>query len=214
MIRVLIVEDDKYLGDAVKLYLNKNGFECDWISDDRDVASTLNFKGYDVVILDLMLKYEKGENILSMIKSKYNLPVIILTAKGKIEDKKTCFELGADDYMVKPFDPRELVLRIKSVCRRYGDETVKVGDVRIDLSKETVMRNGENVNLTKKEWDLLTFLVKNRNRVVSSDEILSYVWPDGEAGDDSVRAYIKRLRDALGHSLIETVKGRGYRLSG
>ncbi len=213
--KVLLIEDDAHLGDALKRYLEREGFSCTWIEDDREVLLILNSEAFDIVVLDLILKFEAGEKILEKIKKKYDLPVIVLTAKGEIEDKEVCFKLGADDYITKPFNPRELVLRIKSVCKRYyGKEIVTVGDIEIDLEKKTVKKNGLLVDLTNKDWQLLELLVRNRGKVVSTDKILSYVWPYSETDENSVRAYIKRLRSALGRDLIKNLKGRGYMFLG
>ncbi len=209
--RVLLIEDDAHLGDALKRYLDKNGFECEWVEDDRDVMLILNSSTFDIVVLDLILKYSKGEDILKSIKRKYSLPVIIMTAKDHIEDKEVCFSLGADDYIVKPFNPKELLLRINTVSKRYyAMDLVKVGDVEIDLNKKTVRKGGKLIDLTNRDWQLLELLVRNRGKVVSTETIISYIWPDGDAAFDSVRAYIKRLREALGKELIKNLKGRGY----
>ncbi len=209
--KVLLVEDDVHLGDALKRYLEKNGFECEWVEDDRDVMLFLNSTVFDIVVLDLILKYSKGEDILKAIKKKYALPVIIMTAKAQIEDKEVCFSLGADDYIVKPFDPKELILRINTVCKRYyAMDVVRVGDVEIDLNKKTVKKNGRLVNLTNRDWQLLELLVRNRGKVVSTETIISYIWPEGDAAFDSVRTYVKRLREALGKDFIKNLKGRGY----
>jgi len=209
--KILLIEDDAHLGDALKRYLEREGFSCTWIEDDREVFLVLNSEAFDIVVLDLILKFEAGEKILEKIKKKYDLPLIVLTAKGEIEDKEVCFKLGADDYITKPFNPKELVLRIRSVCKRYyGKEIVTVGDIEIDLEKKIIKKNGVSIDLTNKDWQLLELLARNRGRVVSTDKILSYVWPYSETDESSVRAYIKRLRSALGSDVIKNLKGRGY----
>lgn len=209
--RVLLIEDDAHLGDALKRYLEKEGYDCNWIEDDRDAFLILNSEAFDVVILDLILKFTRGEDILKKIKEKYGLPVIVLTAKGEIRDKEICFNLGADDYITKPFNPKELILRINSVCRRYyGKEIVKINGIEIDLDKKTVKRNGVLIDLTNKDWQLLELLVRNRGKLVSNNTILNYVWPYADRDENSIRAYVKRLRKILGGELIKNVKGRGY----
>ncbi len=209
--RVLLIEDDTHLGDALKRYLEKEGHNCNWIDDDREVFLVLNSEAFDIVVLDLILKFTNGEGILKKIKEKYDLPVIVLTAKIEIRDKEICFNLGADDYITKPFHPKELILRINSVCRRYyGKEVVRVKDIEIDLEKKTVKKNELLIDLTNKDWQLLELLVRNRGKLVSNNMILNYVWPYTDTDENSIRAYVKRLRKILGGELIKNVKGRGY----
>ncbi len=210
MIKVLLVEDDTYLGEAVKNYLENNDFKCDWVEDDRDLFLYLNSALYDVIVLDLILKFFKGEDLLKKIKAKYDIPVIILTAKGNIEDKEVCFNLGADDYITKPFNPKELILRINSVLKRHVSKTIRLGELLIDLTRKRINRNKDELYLTKKEWDIFEFLLNNKGKVVSVNDILSYVWQDEDVSEESVRTYIKRLRHLLGKDIIKNLKGRGY----
>lgn len=209
--RVLLIEDDTYLGEALKKYLIKEGYECTWIEDDRDVFLILNSGVFDIVVLDLILKFSAGEDILKKIKLKFHLPVVIMTAKDQINDKEVCFKLGADDYITKPFDPKELILRINSICRRYYNlDVVRVKNLEVDLNKKIVKKDGQLVDLTNRDWQLLELLVRNKGRVVSTEMIVSYIWPDCDAAFDSVRTYIKRLRETLGKEYIKNLKGRGY----
>jgi len=211
--RVLLIEDDAYLGEALKRYLIKEGYECTWIEDDRDVFLILNSEAFDIVVLDLILKFSTGEDILKKIKLKFHLPVVIMTAKDQINDKEVCFKLGADDYITKPFNPKELILRINSICRRYYNlDVIRVKNLEIDLNKKIVKKDGQIVDLTNKDWQLLELLVRNKGRVVSTEMIVSYIWPDCDAAFDSVRTYIKRLRETLGREYIKNLKGRGYML--
>ncbi|MGA1846948.1 response regulator transcription factor [Deferribacter abyssi] len=212
--KVLLIEDDRILGESLKEYLEQNSFDVDWLIDDRKFEYYFNLKEYDVILLDLMLKFKKGEDILKSIKNKKDVPVIVTTAKYLLKDKERCFMLGADDYVVKPFEPKELVLRIKSVVRRYSkvDKRVVIDDVIIDFDRHKLMKGKENYTLTKREMDLLFILCKNRGNVVSNECILSYVWGDSVVGSDSVRTYIKRLRKLIGEEKIETIKGVGYLL--
>ena len=210
MIKVLLVEDDTYLGEAVKNYLENNDFKCDWVEDDRDLFLYLNSALYDVIVLDLILKFFKGEDLLKKIKAKYDIPVIILTAKGNIEDKEVCFNLGADDYITKPFNPKELILRINSVLKRHVSKTIRLGELLVDLTRKRINRNKDELYLTKKEWDIFEFLLNNKGKVVSVNDILSYVWQDEDVSEESVRTYIKRLRHLLGKDIIKNLKGRGY----
>ncbi len=212
--RVLFIEDDPILGESIKEFLELNNIETDWINDDREVSQITNFNSYDVIILDLMLRFNRGEDILKDLRSKgVSTPVLILTAKSDIEDKEVCFNLGADDYLTKPFDPKELLLRIRALSkRRHINPVVKIGDVVVDLNKKTLFKNGEEIKLSKRAWDLLVLLIKNRGSIVETEEILNSIWGDKVVGDEIVRAYIKELRKIIPKDSIKTYKGRGYML--
>jgi DNA-binding response OmpR family regulator len=212
--RVLFIEDDPILGESIKEFLELNNIETDWINDDREVSKITNFNSYDVIILDLMLRFNRGEDILKDLRSKgVNTPVLILTAKSDIEDKEVCFNLGADDYLTKPFDPKELLLRIRALSkRRHINPVIKIGDITVDLNKKTLFKNGEEIKLSKRAWDLLILLIKNRGSIVETEEILNSIWGDKVVGDEIVRAYIKELRKIIPKDSIKTYKGRGYML--
>ncbi len=211
---ILLVEDDHILGESVKEYLEENGIEVEWIEDDREIENVFDFDRYDVIVLDLILKYQRGEDILRNLRLKgVKTPIIILTAKDTIKDKETCFNYGADDYLTKPFSPKELLLRLKALSKRKHIETVfKIGDVEIDIDRQTVHKNGKEVKLSKTMWELLYLLLKNRGSVVSNERILNYVWGTKPVGDEIIRTYIKELRKILPKDSIKTYKGRGYKL--
>ncbi len=215
MIRVLIVEDNELLGASIDEFLNKNSYDSRWIDDDRELLPLLSVEMFDIVVLDLMLRFSSGEELISKVKSRIpKLPIIVITAKDSIESKQICFNLGADDYITKPFNPKELMFRIEAVCKRvYGLNNIeKIGDIIIDLDNKTIKERDLEIVLTNKEWDVLTFLLKRRNRIVTHNDILNYVWADKDVGEESVRTYIKKLRNILPQGSIETIKGRGYRL--
>ncbi len=209
-----MIEDDPILGESLEEYLKDNGIEVHWIQDDREIEYIYNFDQYDVIILDLMLRYRKGEDILRELRSKrINTPVLILTAKSNIKDKEVCFNLGADDYLTKPFNPKELLLRINALTKRkHIDETLKIGDVEINLSSKTLTKKGKEIKLSKTAWELLYYLIRNRGSVVETERILNHVWGDKPVGDEIVRTYIKELRKILPKDAIKTYKGRGYKL--
>ncbi len=212
--RVLFIEDDPVLGESIKDFLELSGIETVWIQDDRLVNDITDFDAYDVIILDLMLRFNKGEDILKDLRTKgVKTPVIILTAKSDIKDKEICFNLGADDYLTKPFDPKELLLRLKALSqRRHINPVVKIGNIAIDLNDKTVYKEGKEIKLSKRAWDLLVLLLKNRGSIVETNEILDSIWKDKVVGDEIVRAYIKELRKILPKDSIKTYKGRGYKL--
>ena len=212
--RVLFIEDDPVLGESIKDFLELAEIETTWIQDDRLVKDITDFDGYDVIILDLMLRFNKGEEILKDLRTRgVKTPVIILTAKSDIKDKEVCFNLGADDYLTKPFDPKELLLRLKALSqRRHINPVAKIGDITVNLNERTVYKNGEEIKLSKRAWDLLVLLLKNRGSIIETDEILDSIWKDKVVGDEIVRAYIKELRKILPKDSIKTYKGRGYKL--
>ena len=211
--KVLIIEDDQILGESIKDFLEDRGIIVEWIHDPREVMDLLTVSSYDVIVLDLIMPYIKGEDLLSMIRERdKQTPILVLTAKRRIYDKEVCFERGADDYLTKPFDPLELLLRIKALKRRVSNkERVVVGDVEIDLLEERLWKKGKEIILGKKDWMLLKFLVENEGKILSQEEIMNYVWGDEPVCEDVVRAHIKNLRRILPKDSIETYRGRGYR---
>ena len=213
MMRVLLVEDDLLLGETIKDFLQNNGIFVNWIQDDRDL--TYEDPGnYDVVILDLMLRFFKGEDLILDIRKRSSVPILILTAKRELKDKEVCFERGADDYLTKPFEPKELLLRLKALSRRRSDsELLKFGRIVVDLDSETVFVDGKELKLSATAWKLLSFLIKHRGEIVPKERIMGYVWGDKFIGDEVLRTYIKELRKVLPKNAIETFKGRGYRFN-
>jgi two-component system response regulator QseB len=212
--KVLLVEDDRLLGESLTEYLQSEGFITDWVYDPREVMDLLEVSRYDVIVLDLMMPHIGGEKLIKAIREKdKETPILVLTAKHRLEDKRTCFELGADDYLTKPFEMEELTLRLKALYRRKNPQDVVVIDeVEVCFSKEMVKVKGKPISLGKKDWLVLKFLVENRGRFVSQEEILNYVWGDEPVGEDVVRAHIKNLRKLLPEGFIKTMKGRGYRV--
>jgi DNA-binding response OmpR family regulator len=212
--KVLLVEDDRLLGESLTEYLQSEGFITDWVYDPREVMDLLEVSRYDVIVLDLMVPHIGGEELMKAIREKdRETPILVLTAKQRLEDKRTCFELGADDYLTKPFEMEELILRLKALYRRKNPQDVVVIDeVEVCFSKEMVKVKGKPISLSKKDWLVLKFLVENRGRFVSHEEILNYVWGDEPVGEEVVRAHIKNLRKLLPEGFIKTMKGRGYRV--
>lgn len=208
------MEDDRLLGESLTEYLQSEGFITDWVYDPREVMDLLEVSRYDVIVLDLIMPHIGGEELIKAIREKdKETPILVLTAKQRLEDKRTCFELGADDYLTKPFEMEELVLRLKALYRRKNPQDVVVIDeVEVCFSKEMVKVKGKPISLSKKDWLVLKFLVENRGRFVSHEEILNYVWGDEPVGEDVVRAHIKNLRKLLPEGFIKTMKGRGYRV--
>lgn len=221
--RILVVEDDKEIQELITYFLTKEGYEVDRASDGLEGLKLLKENKNDLVILDLMLPNLDGKNFTKIVRdisSEYGEPVIImLTAKTEIEDVLDGLEIGADDYMKKPFDPRELVLRIKKFLktsdREIKNEKYRFKDIEIDESRHIVIANGEEVELSKKEYDLLLLLIKNKDLVITRERILDKVWNSSYyTGDRTVDVYISKLRDKIPElsGCIKTVKGVGYKL--
>lgn len=218
--RVLLVEDDEHLGKMLKEGLSHEGFQVDWVKDGYGAIARILEEEYNLVILDLMLPKIDGLKVCRKIREIKDVPVIILTAKGELEDKIEGLSAGADDYITKPFSFKELLARIGAVLRRYrkeGQEVLKVGELELRLKSFEVYYRGERIPTTQKEFKLLKLLAERANTAVSREEIYSKVWgySHGE-GSNVVDVYIKNLRNKLKdreHRLIRTVRGYGYMLS-
>jgi DNA-binding response OmpR family regulator len=213
--KVLLVEDDPVLGKSLEDFLNRHSIDVTWIQDDRQATDVIQLCNFDVIVLDLILKYNKGENILRELRfSKVKTPILILTAKRDMSDKTICFERGADDYLTKPFEPEELLLRLRALSRReHKGRLVKIGRLTIDLDSEALYdANMHEIKLSRRTWDLLYILAKHQGKLVTKEQILSYVWGDTVVGDEIIRTYIKDLRRIMPKGSIETIKGRGYKL--
>jgi DNA-binding response OmpR family regulator len=226
--KVLIIEDEVYIADLLSYSLSKEGFITKvTLNGQEGLEAVQDFKP-DLFILDLMLPDISGFEICKKISKEYSLPIVIITAKADTIDKILGIELGADDYITKPFDIREVIVRIKAIFRRIelvsesseieNFETVKVGAcIEIYKAKREVLKNNHRVELTNKEYDLLLFLSENKGRVFSRSELLDKVWGFEFVGDTrTVDIHIQRLRKKLdeykGMSIIETVFGIGYKL--
>ena len=222
--KVLVVEDDKEIQELIAYFLTKEGYEVDQADDGLDGLRLLKEKQHNLVVLDLMLPNLDGKNFTKIVKgipSEYGNPAIImLTAKTEIEDVLEGLEIGADDYMKKPFDPRELVLRVKRFFKEEKKEEednrkYEFLDLVIEDDKHRVLYNKEEIELSKKEYDLLLMLVLNKNLVITREKILDKIWKSNYyTGDRTVDVYISKLRDKLPEisEYIKTIKGVGYKL--
>ena len=220
--RILIVEDDKHISKLVKFNLEKANYDCAIAATGEKALEALDDRPVDLVILDIMLPGMDGFGICRTIKEKEklkNIPIIMLTAKGEEVDRIVGLELGADDYIVKPFSPRELVLRVKAILKRGKVEEVKkdilsAGDIVMDISKHKVTVKEKPIDLTQMEFKLLVTLMERRSRVQTRERLLSDVWDMGTGVDTrTIDTHVKRLREKLGKSgsLIETIRGLGYK---
>lgn len=221
-IRIAVLDDEPDILRLVELHLKKADFLVDCYEHPRELLDSLTSRNHDLIILDLMLPGADGLEICATLKRDArhrSIPVIMLTAKGRESDKITGLDLGADDYVTKPFSPRELVSRVKAVLRRSGRESaslVALGDLlTIDPDRFEVRVRGEHVPLTAVEFRILHLLASNEGRVFSREKILDHLWGNEKAVlDRTVDVHIKNLRDKLGQAgrLITNIRGVGYKL--
>ncbi|MFH2138766.1 MAG: response regulator transcription factor [Candidatus Omnitrophota bacterium] len=220
--KILVVEDDKHISKLIKYNLEKAGFDCTLTITGEDALEILDRESIDLIILDIMLPKMDGFETCRQIKQNKNMakiPVIMLTAKGEEVDKVVGFELGADDYVVKPFSPRVLILRVKAVLKRgkpqeNEKDILTVDKIIVDISRHKVTVDKKEVVLTHLEFKLLVMLIKKKGRVQSRDALLENVWDmASDVTTRTIDTHIKRLREKLGKAgkLIETVRGIGYR---
>lgn len=222
-LKVLLVEDEASIRKFVRINLERNGFIVYEAESGEEGLKIFNSNDIDLLILDVMLPGIDGFEVLRRIREKDNkVIVIMLTAKGQDMDKIMGLEIGADDYMVKPFNPLELVARIRTILRRTksnedNEEVLSSHDIKIDLTAMKVFKNGVEINLTPKELEIMVFFIKNQGRVLSRNEILDYVWGKNYFGEiKTVDVHVRRLRekiddDSANPKYIETVWGYGYR---
>ncbi len=226
MQRILIVEDEVKVANAVKMGLEENGFEVDAAYDGRIGIGLASSQDYDLVILDLNLPHHNGYEICEVIRRRNNkVPVIMLTALGGMDDKMQAFELGADDYLVKPFDFRELLARIRVFLKRAGAEVpavqrhkIVIADLEIDRERKEVTRAGKKITLTAKEFQLLELLAVHKGKVISKLTIAEKVWNiDFDTGTNVIEVYMNFLRKKIDKDfdlkLLHTKTGMGYYIS-
>ena len=224
MTRVLLIEDEQSLGEALEYQLTREGFEVKRSTDGAEGLGLFRSGGADLVLLDLMLPGMPGEDICREIRRDSNVPIIMLTARDTEIDKVVGLELGADDYVTKPFSTRELIARIKAVLRRNAGEirgssgaVLEIGNIRLDPDRFEVTVDGQPVHLPKKEFELLELLMENAGRVLTRDTLIDQVWGSDYFGDTrTLDVHIKRLRakcekDPGSPAHLTTVRGLGYK---
>ena len=223
MTRVLIVEDEESFSEALSFMLRREGYEVEVAADGNDAVDLFERRGADLILLDLMLPGIPGTEVCRTIRLKSQVPIIMLTAKDGEIDKVVGLELGADDYVTKPFSSRELLARVRAVLRRHGDVeellplTVEAGPVRLDADRHIVTVRGDVVSLPLKEFDLLEFLVRNAGRVMTRAQLIDRVWGSDYVGDTkTLDVHVKRLRakveeDPANPVHLITVRGLGYK---
>ena len=222
MSKILIVEDEKKIARIMELEITHEGYEAEVVYNGKDGIEELKNDDYDLLILDIMLPGLDGIEVCNRIRKFSEIPIIMVTAKDSTRDKVKGLDTGADDYITKPFEAEELMARIRAQLRREKDNEknaekniLKIDDLVMDKDKYTVSREGDNIELTKKEYDLLKYFLKNKDIVLSRDQLLEAVWGYDYVGQTNiVDVYIRYLRskidDPYDKKLIKTVRGVGY----
>ena len=221
MKKILIIEDESNISDFVKMELEYEGYEAEISEDGKEGLIKALREDYDLIVLDLMLPGISGLEVCRRLKKEKDIPVIMLSAKDSVMDKVAGLQIGADDYIAKPFAIEELIARIQVIFRRtekVKSNIIKFKDLSIQLESRTVMKNEEKINLTNKEYELLILLLNNKGKVVTRDNILNEVWGyDNDAGTNVVDVYVSYLRNKLDEknkeAYIETVRAVGYIIS-
>lgn len=221
MVSVLLVEDDKAIVDSLTEFLMKEDYKITAVPGQRKAQEVLRTERFDLVLLDISLKDGNGYSLCSEIKSEYDIPVIFLTASGDEASVVAGFDLGADDYIAKPFRPRELVSRIKNALRKYQHDNgrIVIGDLLIDTDSGRVSKGEKEIVLSALEFRILQIFVENRGRILSREALLEDVWDiaGNFVNDNTLSVYIKRLREKIeddpqNPKIIMTVRGLGYRM--
>ena len=220
MYKILVVDDEPKIREVIREYAEFSGFEVTEAEDGMSAVGLCKLNDYDLIVMDIMMPKLDGFSACKEIKKIKDIPIIMLSARGEEYDKLFGFELGIDDYVVKPFSPKELIARINAVlARKRGtsapqQETLKFGGLEINMAARTATVDGKKVELTPKEYDLLFYLVKNKNIALSRDKLLSDIWGYDFFGDDrTIDTHIKNLRNNLGpyRDYIVTLRGVGYK---
>lgn len=217
MSKILIVDDEDKIRDIIKKYAAFDGYEVEEAAGGLEAISKSREKEYDIIILDIMMPDLDGFSVCREIRKKSNVPVIMLSARGEEYDKIHGFEVGIDDYVVKPFSPKELMMRVAAVLKRTSApvaDSIEIGGIKIDFSARIVYVDGNKIDLTPKEYDLLFYFAKNKGIALTREKLISNVWGYDFYGDDrTLDTHIKLLRKNLGpySNYIVTLRGVGYR---
>ena len=220
MTKILVVDDEQKIREVIREYSEINGFEVTEAADGMTAVGLCKLNDYDLIIMDIMMPKLDGFSACKEIKKIKDIPIIMLSARSEEYDKLFGFELGIDDYVVKPFSPKELMARVNAVLARKKGSTsqspqiLEFGGLSINIAARTVTVDGEKIELTPKEYDLLFYLVENKNIALSRDKLLSDIWGYDFFGDDrTIDTHIKNLRNNLGkyRDYIVTLRGVGYK---
>ena len=217
MVEILMIEDDEEITLLLKQFLSSYGMNVTGFAKPSSALNSLEIDKYDLIILDLSLPEMDGLDVCKIIREKYNTPIIISTARGDLSDKVMGLELGADDYLPKPYEPRELVARIKSVLRRYANVTNSNSEFSINQEKMQISKSNEVLNLTQAEYEILKLFIQKREMVVSREFIANNVEAiNWDSSDRSIDVIVSRIRQKLGDDsknpkYIKSIRGVGYK---
>ena len=214
--KILVVDDEKLIRDVVREYLEVESYEVVEASDGDKVDDILSKDNIDLIIMDIMMPHKDGFQTVKELRKNYNVPIIMLSARGEEYDKLIGFDLGIDDYVTKPFSPKELVARVKAILKRKKeyDNIIKVGDLLIDTNAHEVKIKNKTIMLTPKEYELLKFLVLNNHIALTREQLLTNIWGYDFYGDNrTVDTHVKTLRHQIGEygKYIKTVFKVGYK---
>ena len=215
--KILVVDDEEMIRAVIKEYSINEGFIVEEADNGRDAVFKVKNNDYDLIIMDIMMPHMDGYTAIKEIKKIKNIPVIVLSARGEEYDKLTGFDIGIDDYVTKPFSPKELMARIKAVSKRNSnikEDIFKYEDLQVDYKAREVKIDNKHINLTPKEYELLTYFIENKNIALSREQLLSKLWGYDFFGDDrTIDTHIKMLRNNLGkyRDMIVTVRTVGYK---
>lgn len=220
MITILIVDDDPHIRELLRFYLHKEGYKTIEAVDGADALQYLETEQVQLAIVDIMMPNIDGYQLCKEIRGFYDIPVLMLTAKGEITDKEKAYLAGTDDYIVKPFEPREVLFRIKALLRRFqmiSEEKIQIGNTVINRKSYEVKSNGKTIILPLKEFELLAQLASYPDRIFSREQLIDFVWGSDFSGNDrTIDVHIKRLRERFAAESflfsIQTVRGLGYKL--
>lgn len=220
MSRILIVDDEVNIRDLIKKYAKFENYEVDEATNGMEAIEKVDNNQYDIIIMDVMMPELDGFSAIKEIRKKYDIPTIVLSARGEEYDRLHGFDLGIDDYVVKPFSPKELLMRVSAILARYNSKGTKNNnlwqykDLKIDDNARIVYVNNNRIEMTPKEYNLLMYLINNENKVVTREQLLSQIWGYDFFGDDrTLDTHMKLLRKKLGEygQCIVTLRGVGYR---
>lgn len=220
MIKILVVDDDPHIRELVGVFLGNEGFDIVEASDGEDALSKLETIKIDMAILDVMMPNMDGWQLCAELRKHYDMPLLMLTVKGEISQKVKGFQLGADDYLVKPFDPLELIVRVKALLKRYqiaSSKTIEIGDLFMNQKTYEVIVNGKSTTLPLKEFELLFKLASYPGKTFLRDQLIEDIWGyDFEGNERTLDVHINRLRERFPESKysfrIKTIRGLGYRV--
>ncbi|MDC0703087.1 MULTISPECIES: response regulator transcription factor [Priestia] len=223
MIQILVADDDQHIRELISLYLENQGFKIIKAADGEEAWAKMEEFRIDLAVVDIMMPFKDGWELTKEIKEYFDIPVLMVTARGESHDKLKGFDIGTDDYVVKPFDPQEMVARVKALLRRYrveANNVIYMGNIKLDRTKLEMSAGETSEQLPLKEFELMFTLVSSPGKIFTRDQLIQLIWGYDYEGDErTVDVHIKRLRERLNHMKnvgmeIKTIRGLGYRAEG